>query len=313
MTTTLDADLTVETFANAVRGELFDLDAEAIDDLTDGLEADLADKLADGEALGDPIVYATELRTAAGIGARQRWSLSHTLRERLTGLRSRLSTLSSNPVIAPGLGFIVSLRPVWWLARGFVLFAVLNTHRQWSAIPNDPLQLLMLVVLIVASVQWGRGRWLPWKWSRPALFVASAIAVLMAPVVAGYTQSQLNGYWFAEPQVTMNGLLVDGMPVTNIFAYGADGEPLTGVQLFDQYGNPLSVVSEGWGATFIPDDLGEGGMLLPSDVAGGSAVWNIYPLDTVDYSAIDPYTELVYSWTPRERVAPPFASVEPLR
>jgi hypothetical protein len=308
MTTTLDADLTVETFANAVRGELFDLDAESIDDLTDGLEADLADKLADGEALGDPAAYAAELRAAAGVAPVARRRVVHNARANLAGLHSRIAPFMSNPVVA----YFASLRPVWWLARGVLLSALLNTHRQWSAVPNDPVQLLLLVVLMVASVQWGRGRWLPWKWSRPTLIVASVIALLMAPVVAGITQSQLREWWTPdEAYIVTDGLVLNGSPVTNVFAYGPDGELLVDVRLYDQSGNPLSIVPDGYESPVYWDNDGDGKVQVPSESVAGSSGWNVYPLNTVPYGLIDPDTGAVPSTTPRTP-PPPFASLQRL-
>ena len=81
MTTTLDVNPTVADFATAVRRSLADLDAEDLSDLTDGLEADLADKLADGAELGDPAAYAAELRAAAGLEAPPRPSVRQNLAE----------------------------------------------------------------------------------------------------------------------------------------------------------------------------------------------------------------------------------------
>ena len=59
----------ISAFATSVRHALGDLPAQEVDDLTDGLEADLAQVYA-GEhprALPDPSAYAMELRTAAGL------------------------------------------------------------------------------------------------------------------------------------------------------------------------------------------------------------------------------------------------------
>src|ERR1700709_2176140 len=61
----------VDDFARAVRAALADLPADEVDDLTDGLEADLAERAADEESpdFGDPTDYANELRSAAGLPA----------------------------------------------------------------------------------------------------------------------------------------------------------------------------------------------------------------------------------------------------
>lgn len=60
----------VIAFAAAVREALNDLPAEDVDELVDGLEADLTERAADGDAdfeFGDPDLYAAELRSAAGL------------------------------------------------------------------------------------------------------------------------------------------------------------------------------------------------------------------------------------------------------
>jgi hypothetical protein len=59
----------IASFAEAVRDALYDLPDEERDELTGGLEADLAEEYAEGHArdLPDPVEYATELRDAAGL------------------------------------------------------------------------------------------------------------------------------------------------------------------------------------------------------------------------------------------------------
>ena len=62
----------IVTFAEGVRAALADLPAEEVDDLTEGLEADLAESLAEDlrRTLPDPVAYAAELRLAAGLPGR---------------------------------------------------------------------------------------------------------------------------------------------------------------------------------------------------------------------------------------------------
>jgi hypothetical protein len=62
----------IAEFAQGVRAALADLPAEEVDDLTDGLEADLAEAYAEDlqRELPDPAAYATELRAAAGLPMR---------------------------------------------------------------------------------------------------------------------------------------------------------------------------------------------------------------------------------------------------
>ena len=80
----------VAYYATQVRAQLTDLSAQVIDDLTDGLEADLMDTMQEtrgGEPSGDltlnglierfgqPKSYAHELRTAAGFEPQQEGAL----------------------------------------------------------------------------------------------------------------------------------------------------------------------------------------------------------------------------------------------
>ena len=76
-TVKLDARHDVTAFVAAVRSRLADLTEEEREELLGGLEADLSERLAEGEAelgagLGDPVAYAAELRAAAGLEARPR-------------------------------------------------------------------------------------------------------------------------------------------------------------------------------------------------------------------------------------------------
>ncbi len=306
MTMTVDADLTVATFAQTVRGELFDLDDEAVNDLTEGLEADLADKLADGDDLGDPIAYAAELRAAAGIGPRVR----RTPITVLAKLRVALRAFVAAHAWARGLrDFLVSLRPVWWVLRAVVVLGLFNNDWQFSAIPLTGAHWLLLAALVVVSVQWGCGRWLPWRWSRGGVVVVSVLALLALPVIAQATYSRAT--WDPDPSnYVYGGLGYNGAIITNIFAYGADGEPLEDVRLFDQDGNPLTTAPDGVGGGpyfYTMDDQ----MLVPSSGVSGSAGWNVYPLRAITIGDIDLSGEILPTVTPTP-VPVPFDAVQQL-
>ena len=63
-------DKNFDAFAKAVRAELSDLPKREIQELTEGLEADLAERFAEegpGFEIGSAAEYASELREAAGI------------------------------------------------------------------------------------------------------------------------------------------------------------------------------------------------------------------------------------------------------
>ena len=314
MTTTLDYEQ-VTAFAKAVRRELADLGPDFLDDLTDGLEADLADKLDDGKPLGDPAAYAAELRDASGIDprtkARAGWHLDAAVRTAFGELRDEFTGFVGRHPWAAGLvSFLVSLRPVWWVLRAWAVFYIVTS----SGYPRNEVGFITLVALIVLSVQWGRGKWLPWRWARGALVVVSIIAAFAVPAA---TSSLFNAVQFADNFVpedfVSSGLLSDGRTVTNIFAYGPDGKPLTDVQLFDQNGNALEVVSPQWGTTTLYDEtLGDAALLVPSDEVAGQPGWNVYPLQSVPGDSINYDTGEVNSWAKRSDVTAPFFAVQPL-
>ena len=69
MTTSTQTSPDIAAFAAAVRDALADLPRGEVDELTDGLEADLTDRSLEPDApdLGDALAYADELRLAAGL------------------------------------------------------------------------------------------------------------------------------------------------------------------------------------------------------------------------------------------------------
>ena len=154
----------VSAYAAAVRAHLGDLSPEQVDDLTDGLEADLAEALEDprgpvatGEALlgrpasgttataaasvidltrrfGPAAEYAAELRAAAGLAPRRVMAVPRRrpLRDGATGaarhLRARfdraVEPLRASPAWDPLVWLAATLRPLWWAVRGWVWYVV---------------------------------------------------------------------------------------------------------------------------------------------------------------------------------------------
>ena len=306
MTTTLDIEQ-VTAFAKAVRRSLADLGPDVLDELTDGLEADLADKLDDGQPLGDPAAYAAELRAAAGVDPASPPTVADNVRTNLAHLRERVAPFLSHPAVAAVLALLVALRPVWWIIRGWALFYVLAG---FTPIPQNQFDPLLLAALVLLSVQWGRGRWLPWTWSRGAVIALSVIAALAVPALYAAVVDRVTFANRMDPNDYISeGILLNKQQVTNIFAYGPDGEPLTDVRLYDQSGNPLSLIPGTWGEQSYW--TGEDTLLVPSQDAGTEG-WNVYPLQQID-SDDRTATGEVPSWAKRTDVAPPFASVQQLR
>lgn len=292
----------VGEYAARVRAHLTGLPQDQVDDLTDGLEADLADALADesqaapgGDAadlrvrFGDPRDYARELRLAAGLPepadavpdlrspARRAWA-----RLRL-GLARMGSELGAQPWWPPLRDFLVSLRPVWWLARAWVVYQaiafVLGFTQGW--LPRDPVTMLVLAVLAVVSVQWGRGRWVPRRGRVVPVVVSAAAAVLLVPVVAVASDWEVTRVRYSTEYIEtqpQDGVWVDGMQVSNLFVYDAEGDALTDVQVYDDRGRPVRTVTDGgWGWWSLPGVAGEWSF-LPVQDEDGRERWNVYPL-----------------------------------
>lgn len=154
----------VRDFVDRIRAFLADLDADEQQDLTAGLEADLADLVDERgtEALGDPAAYARELRVAAGHPAEMRpppggrglrlaamdaIDSAHASWDRL------LDSLPGDP-----RGFLTALQPAWWVVRGWVAWMVIQGV-QGPTLMLDNIWRVLLAVCVVVSVQAGRRSW----------------------------------------------------------------------------------------------------------------------------------------------------------
>jgi hypothetical protein len=280
----------IAAFAAAVRAELADLSAEEIDDLTDGLEADLADSVADrpDEDFGDPSVYAAELRAAAG--HQPRAARSHvggtgslpSLRSIPGILRARwLALVERRPVLAGAVAILVALRPVWWVFRGAVLpiLVLLPVVGGTYGAPMNGWMWLAALAGVIVSVQIGRGIWLRSSGAKRAIAAANAVVVIAAPFLLGSALGLVNNmynayYWESTPYIP-NGLTHNGVNVSNIYAYDAAGNPIERVQLFDQSGEPINLAGDPemqWtiGSHDTP--------VVPSSDVVGRPGWNVYPL-----------------------------------
>lgn len=284
----------VVAFVEEVRRHLADLDEETRDDLLDGLDADLAEQLADGATLGDPAGYAAELRSAAGLPEprrRRRHRVRFAPTELLDEARARFLTVAESPRFRPAWELLVTLRPAWWVARAWVAVTALDvaagSSEHISVVPTlgvPGLGPLVLVAAIVVSTLIGLGRLWPASvrasQRRFAVLALNAAAVatplfLSIPVPAYLSADQYAWYGADDPgDYYRHGLFANGQPVTNIFAYDAAGQPLAQVQLVDQDGRPLSIRL---GDAAVYDDDSEG-LRVPCPARnGGAAVTNAFP------------------------------------
>jgi hypothetical protein len=316
MTTSTTTSPEIIAFAAAVRTALDDLPRDEVDDLTDGLEADLTDRALDsGSAeLGDPVAYAEELRSAAGLSARgARRSRGPVLDQAIANARENLRELRAHPRAQAALDFFGALTPVWWIARAWLVYLLVSALAgDPHLLPVNPLLLAVLVVAVIASVQVGRGRWMVRPALRSVVVLVNVVAVIAAPFVIGWTYAvqqaaEYSSYLQPEPYYPQ-GLTRDGVPITNVFAYGPDGEPLEGVQLFDQDGEPLDLVGDA-STRYTYDNTGT--ILVPSDAVPGRTGWNVVPLERITESGIADDGTVSRS-AARTAVKPPYSSIQPL-
>lgn len=278
----------VAAYVREVRAELVDLSTEDVDDLTGGMEADLTELAAecggdlDGR-LGSPKLYAAELRAAAGLPERaigtapRRRPLSEAVahaRASFTRLTEQHSWLRS--VTA----FLVTLRPAWWLIRGYLAAWAL-----WSFIdgmrgvrPQGVLQLALALAAIIISVQLGRGWLRHMAMTRPLLVLgnATAVVVMLIAATAGVTSGESNFYTATDSPLP--GVSLNGQQVGNIYAYDSDGKRITGVRLFAQDGRPLDGDQSFIDANGSPIGLDANGnpMGVVRD-SSGAPIMNVYP------------------------------------
>ncbi|MET0433619.1 MAG: hypothetical protein ABW025_05580 [Cellulomonas sp.] len=308
------APATVAEYAARVREHLAGMPAEQVDDLTDGLEADLADALADEVApagvrgdlialFGPPADYAREPRVAAGLPEPEPVPARRGLRARLRGMRDdvRSTALRATAGVRrqpwwPGVrDFGLSIRPLWWVLRAWVVYQLLlqlvggryTLGGKGGWMPTDVPTWLLLSALVVVSVQWGRGLWTPSsaRWLPSALSVLGVVLLLPAAVWAGNGavrwQTRYDTAYVEQPSdgvPRVDGVWVDGMQVSNLFVYDAEGNPLSDVQVYDDRGRPVrTTTDEGWSTWSLPG-VTEDWNFLPATDEDGRTRWNVYPL-----------------------------------
>ena len=323
--TTLAPPPAVTAFANAVRDHLAGLDAETMDELTGGLEADLAEALAerspDGGAadlaavtavFGSPDRYAEELRIAAGVELPEPTPARRPTLRALVG--RQLAELGDDwrqwrgehRWVNAVIDFAVALRPVWWLGRGWVLFMWISGTDVAHPLGRGLLQHLLLAGALVLSVLWGQRRTGQQRWLRRAGLVFSAIAAFALVILLNMVGNQLGGAYntnygngwndgYASGQADQQvdeadepAVSVDPalVAVTNIFVYDADGAPVENAQVLDQNGDPIVLANARTGTLWSDwTDTEWFGDPVPTAVLSNGQL-NVYPLVFVPEDAI---------------------------
>ncbi|WP_344767416.1 hypothetical protein [Aeromicrobium panaciterrae] len=287
----------IVSFARGVRAALADLPADEVDELTDGLEADLAEAYAEDlqRELPDPVAYAAELRLAAGLPVRTkvRHGALGAIGDSLRDTRRDIGiAIHRNPMLSGIADFLGTLRPVWWVLRAWLatwLVAAFFGSEQGYWFGGTG-WFFVLAAFIVVSVQLGLGRW-QGRGIATFVLIGNVVAILALPIVKAaadnggsdrYTIGFQDGVSAADPE-QVSGLTIQGEPVTNIFAYGADGNPLRNVQLFDQSGHPINLfgdsTEDGVPCAGESQDCSE--LVQPATLETGQTTFNLFPLGTV--------------------------------
>ncbi|GAA1797556.1 hypothetical protein [Leucobacter iarius] len=312
-------------FADAVRDQLADLPADERDELLDGLEADLVERISDGGEPGDPIAYAEELRRAAGLPPRGEavgtWTRP-TLRERVDAIEARLGTWAESTAARRGIwGFVRSLRPAWWVFRGLgvafalMFFAGFMVYLNGFPYPRSmTIAVLLSLVTTLLSVQWGRGEWLPKRWMvwlrRMGDVIAVFALVFLLGSIAnlGAVSSDVSEQPQGQPGLNANA----DQRISNIYAYDCSGKLLDGVRLFDQDGRPLTTTTGGpWGDGQQVDggwdEQKQQSIEYGVNRLADPGAWNVFPLaekriDTQGNAVSDDAGPIAAA--PRDAVAP---------
>lgn len=295
-TTELPVRPDVAAFVERVRELLADLPEDERLELTEGLEADLADQVAEqgGGVLADPEAYARELRAAAGFDPaphrRLQVPTGRSMAEQMDVARDLWDALVSRPRVAPVWTVLVALRPAWWAVRAWAAAVIIarlvpgwyDYGLVWLPGVHPVLALVLLGVCLVGSALIGLGSVWPGgrrgTTARTVLLLLNVGAVVALPVINGQLDQQSwsrysQGYDEAQWGGGDRGVVNRGREVCNIAAYDALGQPIVGVQLFDQAGRPLDVRCYDQQATKVPWVLG--------DVTR----WNVFPLGERDRPA----------------------------
>lgn len=272
----------VARYAAEVRAALGDMPAEEREALLEDLDDHLAEIAAEAEGtlterLGPPTQYAAELRAAYGTTRPNADRPTGPVREIVDGLRAGLGQSRWYRDVR---AFLPSLRPAWWVLRGYgvalLLTLMFSSGVDVRPIPNPfhargLVQLILTAVAIVLSVRLGQRFHARTDATRLlGILGNTAIALLVIPMLGSMSSNA--GYVGGDvvtqgPNFAAQSVFAGGGVVTNIYPYSKEGKPLTDVLLFDQNGQPLTVDSKAGGV--------ESTYPLGAD---GQPITNAYPL-----------------------------------
>lgn len=255
-TMVLSNGISSDEYQRRVASALAFLPAEEREEILAGVGEHLREVTAEGvdlvERLGTPEAYAHELVAAAGLGE------NRSSRPRLWS-HNTWRHLSEHRWTTSVATFLPTLRPAWWVLRGYLAVVVFSlvfdpwpTVLWWSRLWLIPvigqglvhgvIGVVLLCLAIPISVSIGRR----------SLSVAAQRMVIAANVfllaIGGYALVSIGDMVdnALEPSLSPSyaptaGLRHNGDPIRNITVFDAEGNPLTDVRLFDQNGEPITV------------------------------------------------------------------------
>ncbi len=249
-------DINIQAFAEAVRAELADLPKREIQDLTDGLEADLAEKLAD-EGVDFANIsasdYAAELREAAGVAPKTPRRKAFSSMALIQNTEDWFRKTAFGTSI---LEFGISVRPVWWVIRALVVwFIFAGVFYSFTA------GAILLPLFILLSIQLGRKKWFTGKFFSALVLPLNLIAVLLLLPAQGMALIKLNNYANAEEMLRLmpgsDGLRYNGEPITELKAFDSESQEVTGLTYKDQTGQTIEIPLTDVAYFLMPDLLGK--------------------------------------------------------
>lgn len=278
-------------YAAEVRAELADLpvadNAELWEDLEDHLREVAAEDAGTlRERLGEPAVYARELRQAAGLpepgeatAPRESAVSWRMLKSRAHGLsKTALRRIRAHRAGREVLDFLPGLRPAWWVLRAWVavrlLEALTTDDGLWRDVALVPrigqsrlLGLVALVTAIPASVYLARSDVARAGWRRRGVLVAEGALAVVAVGVVLSTGSNSEPVQNPVPwQVAYNeqhgaapGLNQDGQEISNLWVFDKDGKPLDGDGQVVANRYPKRMLEQQWNSA----DTGAGYVAVP--------------------------------------------------
>jgi hypothetical protein len=246
----------VKAYLSAVRARLDDLPADERDDLLADVETSILESAEESDAsvesrLGPPDSFADELRAAAGLPPRA----DSARRTPRPGLRDRITAadafFSSNSTTR----WLRDLAPLWWVLRALVAVGLLDLLYGRSVFEGDAYTLVVgLAAVLAVALSLAIGLRRPRR--SAALIVVNAALALAAMPVAWHAIDAGRAAAFEDPVVTAApearfgstvppGLVYDGQPVENIYAFDRQGRLLGDVRLYDQFSRPLAIGGAG--------------------------------------------------------------------